>query len=182
MPVLIAFGSIEGQTGKIAAFVKKIAEDAGETVELFDTSVLKSDVSVEEFDKVILAGSVHERRHPKEFELFVASNQKELENRRTLLISVSLNAAFPERYEEAQDYADELKMRTDIDPDGEILVAGAIRAHSYDYFATQVLRHVVLQGRNYDPSVQEHEFTDWDALEGDIRSFLKGENPGQDRR
>ena len=80
--------------------------------------------------------------------------------------------------EEAQDYVDELKMRTELDPDGEILVAGAIRSRSYDYFATQVLRHVVLQGRNYDPSVQEHEFTDWETLEDEILSFLNGSNPG----
>lgn len=33
-----------------------------------------------------------------------------------------------------------------------------------DYYATQVLRHVVLRERRYNPAVQLHEFTDWEAL------------------
>lgn len=171
MAILIAYGSIEGQTGKIARFIEKLLVDRGEDVRLFDTSDRHAVAEFEGANKVILAGSVHERRHPKDFEVFLMSHQEDLDKRNTLLLSVSLSAAFPEGIEEAQDYVDEMKMRTDLDPDEEMLVPGAVKTKRYDYFATQVLRHVVLRGRNFDPAVQEHEFTNWDDIAAKVVSF-----------
>ena len=87
-------------------------------------------------------------------------------------MSVSLNAAFEEGLDEAQDYVTELKMRTGFSPDEEVLVAGAVRTEEYDYFAMQVIRHVVLRNRDHDPASGTHEFTDWDALSARIARFV----------
>ena len=76
MTVLIAYGTIEGQTRKIAEFVAKQARDNGENVVLFDTSNKIGDLEFEGVDRVILAAPVHERRHPKAFEIFVDTNRK----------------------------------------------------------------------------------------------------------
>lgn len=172
MTLLIAYGTVEGQTGKIARHVEDLVQDRQIETRLFDTSNQIDAVSFDGVDRVILAASVHERRHPRDFEVFLTAHQSDLDARKTLMLSVSLSAAFPEGQEEAQDYLDEMKMRTELDPDQEALIAGAVRARRYDYYATQVLKHVVLRGRNYDPAVQEYEFTDWDALAGTIEEFL----------
>ena len=177
MTVLIAFGTVEGQTGKIARFVADFVEDFGQKAVLLETTAEDVSADWSTVTSVVLAASVHQRRHPEPFEVFVAANQNELDARRTLLLSVSLAAAFPEGEEDANDYAEEMCMRTELDPDAVMLVAGAIHARSYDYFASQVLRHVVLRGRNFDPSVQEHEFTDWDALKAGLEAFLEGHQP-----
>lgn len=172
MAVLIAYGTIEGQTGKIAQFLEDVVRKMGESVDLYDTSDRTEDVDLAAYDKIILAASVHERRHPQDFEVFVTARRKELNEKETLLLSVSLNAAFEEGQEEAQDYMDEMKMRTEFEPKAELRVAGAVRASSYGYYETQVLRHVVLRGREVDPAVKEYEFTDWDALANSVKSFL----------
>lgn len=172
MTVLIAFGTIEGQTGKIADFVTKLVRETGEHAVLFDTADLIGDVSFDGVDKCILAASVHERRHPKPFEVFVSGNVEEFSRRPTLLLSVSLSAAFDEGLEDAQDYADEMKLRTGLQPDDELLVAGAIRTANCDHYATQVLRHVVLRDREVDPNTGDREFTDWDELAARTRAFL----------
>ena len=91
----------------------------------------------------------------------------------TLFLSVSLNAAFSEGREEAQDYVDEFKMRTHFTPGRELLVAGAVRNTKYDFFASQVIRHVVMRGRKYDPEAAEHDFTDWDELNQVLAQFLQ---------
>lgn len=174
MAVLIAYATIEGQTGKIARFLEDVVGGLGEEVRLLDTSDASDTVDINGFDQVILAAPVHERRHPSTFEAYLTANQDAIARKRTMLLSVSLSAAFPEGAEEAQDYADEMKMRTELDPDAEMLVAGAVRKRKYDYYATQVLKHVVLRGRNYDPAVQEHEFTDWDALAAGVTAFVEG--------
>lgn len=173
MSTLIAFGTIEGQTKKVARFVEDRLRRAGEEVVLFDTSDRLSEPSFEGVDKVILAASVHERRHPKDFETFVFSYREDLAERATLLMSVSLKAAFEDGLDEAQDYVDEMELRTQLKPDQQLLVAGAIRTESYDFYASQILRHVVLSGKTFDPQVRDFEFTDWEAVTAAVDAFLK---------
>jgi len=164
MSILIAYGTIEGQTGKIARFMETALQEQGYEVALLDTSDSTRDVEWEAVGQVILAGSVHEHKHPKGFEVFVYAHRRELSALPTLLCSVSLNAAFPEGRAEAQGYIDDLKQRSELTTARDLLVAGALRAAQYDYYSTQVLQHVLLRDKPYDPHASEHEFTDWDEL------------------
>jgi len=172
MTVLIIYATIEGQTGKIARFVEAQVEKAGHETRVVDATDKMANVSFEGVDKVILAAPVHERRHPKPFEVLVTALHQNLVTRDTLLLSVSLNAAFPEGHAEAQDYVDEMILRTGMRPDTTALVAGAVRNHRYDYYASQVLRHVVLRDREFDPSAESHDFTDWAALKTTVAAFI----------
>ena len=88
------------------------------------------------------------------------------------MLSVSLSVAFESGQEEAREYLTEMEMRTDFKPTADALVAGAVRSSSYGYFEAQVVRHVVLRNRNYDPSEGEHEFTDWKDLARAVSDFL----------
>ena len=63
-------------------------------------------------------------------------------------------------------------MRTGFTPTFEACVAGAVKSSSYDYFAAQIVHHVVLRDRNFDPNVKEHEFTDWPKLALKVNEFL----------
>lgn len=174
MSVLVLFATVEGQTGKIAKFVADQVKKAGLDVVTANVSDEMATVSYDGVDAVILAAPVHERRHPQPFETLISADRATLANLRTLLLSVSLNAAFEEGQAEAEDYVVELKMRTGLEPDAQLCVAGAVKTGQYDYFATQIVRHVVMRGRSYDPAAGEHEFTDWDALEKTVAAFLAG--------
>lgn len=172
MKVLILFTTIEGQTGKIARFLEKEIAAAGQEAVLVDCADAAVPLSFDGIDKVILAAPVHERRHPERFEAILATRREELNALEVLMLSVSLSAAFPEGHEEAQDYLDEMKLRTGLRTSAEMLVPGAVRTDRYDYYARQVLRHVVLRGRDYDPDQSSHEFTDWAALKAKLSDFL----------
>lgn len=174
MSVLVAYGSIEGQTGKIARFVEQTVRDNVEKVTLYNTANYPGPVDLTEFTTIILAASVHERRHPVAFEAFLSANKKTLSDKRTLLLSVSLSAAFDEGLEEAQDFLDEMKLRTGFNPNAELLVAGAVRPESYGYYETQVVQFVVLKDREEDVATKEREFTDWQAIRAVVEEFLIG--------
>ena len=173
MTDMIAYATVEGQTGKIAGFIETQLGKLGREVTLCDLSDETQSISLDGIDRVILAAPVHERRHPEAFEVFLASQRKDLETHPTLLLSISLSAAFEDGQDEAQDYLDEMKMRTGFTPGAEACIAGAVRSSSYDYFAAQVVKHVVLRNRDYDPTAQEHEFTDWEALASLVSDFAK---------
>ena len=173
MQVSICHATVEGQTGKIARFVADCVSGAGHTPLMFDVGDERAHADFDDIDRVILAAPVHERRHPRGFEAFVAGRHADLADRPVLMLSVSLKAAFAEGRDEAQDYLDEMLLRTGLEPDASVLVAGAVRPESYGYFESQVLRHVVLEGQSFDPGVK-HEFTDWDGLRAAVRAFLDG--------
>ncbi|MFK7939126.1 MAG: flavodoxin domain-containing protein [Roseovarius sp.] len=171
MTILIIYSTIEGQTGKIVQAIHTNLQKAGHDVRIADAGNKTLELSFDGVDKVILAAPVHERRHPKPFELLVTADAAALKARQTLMVSVSLKAAFAETREEAQDFLDEMKLRTGLEPDAEMLVAGAVHPGYYDYYAEQILRHVILQGQDVDPHT-EHEFTDWQALEAGVTAFV----------
>jgi len=175
MKALIVFETVEGQTRKIAEFVEQQIRLAGYDVQLFNTKEKSAPLSFEGIGKVVLAAPVHERRHPVGFETFIAINLDELKARSTLLISVSLKAAFPEGIEEAQDYLIEMEMRTGFEPDKEILAAGAVRTNSYDYYESHIVKTVVLAGRNVALIEGVREFTNWDDLGAEVAAFLDAE-------
>lgn len=171
MHIAIIYATEEGHTGKVARFLKEAILAEGHEASLFDVDAAEP-VSLNGIDAAILAAPVHQRRHPRSFEATLEAEASSLSKRPTLLISVSLSAAFPEGKDEAQDYLDEMKMRTGIAPSHEVCVAGAIRLGKYDYFAMQVLKLVVLRGRDWDPSLGNHEFTDWEGLRETLDGFL----------
>jgi len=171
--VLIIFETVEGQTRKIAEFVERQIRSAGHEVQLFNTEGRLGSLSFDGIDKVVLAAPVHERRHPRAFEVFVSASLPELMARQTLLISVSLKAAFPEGTEEARDYLTEMEMRTGFEPTKEVLAAGAVRTSSYGYYESQIVQNVALDGRDVELIDGVREFTDWNALAVETDSFLK---------
>lgn len=172
MSVLIIFATVEGQTGKIAHFVADQVRGAGQEAALFDAGDHTAPLSFDGVNKVILAAPVHERRHPQGFELLLSTAKDDLAARDTLLLSVSLNAAFSETANEAQEYITELKMRVGLEPDLELAVPGAVRGSSYDYYESQILRHVVLKDTDVDPGTGEQEFTDWGRLREVVSRFV----------
>lgn len=105
--------------------------------------------------------------------MLLTALKSELDKRQTLLLSVSLSAAFPEGRNEAQDYVDEMIMRTGVVPNKTSLVAGAVRNQHYDYYASQVVRHVVLRGKDVDPNAVDHDFTNWDELKAEVAAFAE---------
>ena len=173
MQFLTIFETFEGQTGKIVKRVRQQLQDAGHDVRMFDTEDKLAPLSFDGIDKVVLAAPVHERRHPPNFELTVSTNLDELKTRPSLMISVSLKAAFSESLEEAHDYLAEMKLRTGFAPDSESLTAGAVRTSSYDYFERQVVQHVALEGQNVTLVDGEREFTDWGKLEAEVAAFVE---------
>jgi menaquinone-dependent protoporphyrinogen oxidase len=172
MSVLIVFETVEGQTRKIADFIEAACRKVGRDVVVADVADLTTAVSFDGVDRVILAAPVHERRHPKNFEAFIAVHLDALDACATMMVSVSLKAAFPECREEALDFLIEMEFRTGLNPNVEALVAGAIRPSGYDYYAANIMKNVVLKGQDYSPAEGEREFTDWAALDATLTAFL----------
>ncbi len=172
MKLVVLFGTVEGQTRKIVNAVAEQARTMGHGVTMIDTSDKRAEVNLSGADCVILAAPVHERRHPAAFEATLTAVRTALTSRPSLMLSVSLKAAFADGHEEGQDYLTEMKMRTGFEPTQEALIAGAVRPGGYDYYQSQVVRHVAMAGHEVDLEEGVREFTDWTSLARVVAAFL----------
>ena len=170
MRVLIVYGTTEGQTRKIAKFCANQLSEAGHQTQLLDSLRPMVDVELTAFDCVVLAGSVHKRRHQDSLTNFVIAHREQLQQRPSLLVSVSLSIAFEGGDREAQEYVDEFVAYTRFKPSAQALVAGALKFDQYDYYMNQIVEFVVLQDRSN--ITEDQEFTDWETLAGALDAFV----------
>lgn len=172
MKILLAFATTDGQTLRIVQVMAERIREAGHQAELFDTDARQRDIDVAQFDKVIIAGSVHQMKHQKCLEIFVFAKRHKLAAMPTMFVSVSLAAAFPDARKQAEAYCEGFAADTEWQPDKTVCIAGAVRHEDYGYFREQILEHLVLNGAHYDDLVDDHEFTDWQAVNEAVQEFL----------
>lgn len=171
MRYLIAYASTEGQAEKIARYMDAALSASGHTVLLHNVSGLSGGLSVSDFDKVIIAGSVHSAKHQSDLELFVFANRDRLNALPGLFVSVSLAAAFPDTRQDAAAYAETFLKAAQWTPTQTVLVAGAVKPGNYDWFDTSVLLEGDLSSHFNEDLQETRDFTDWDALTKQVSDF-----------
>jgi menaquinone-dependent protoporphyrinogen oxidase len=171
--ILIVYGTTEGQTQIISERVAGQLREGGHDAELYDAARRPGDMDVGAFDKVIVAGSVHQKQHQRSLEIFVLSNLAQLKAKPTLFLSVSLSAAFADGRADAQRNIDEFFAYTGWRASQALPVAGALRYDQYDFFMEQIVEHVVLKDREVGGPKGDHEFTDWDGLSRSVDTFIR---------
>ncbi len=171
--VLIAYGTTEGQTRKIAERVAKDVSDRGHSVELHDALEPDAHLDLDKFHAFVLAGSVHQEQHQKVIKNFATAHSERLNASPAAFISVSLSAALEETRSEAQRYVDQFVLLTGWQPRMTLLLGGAVRFDEYDYFQQQVVKFIVMRGGLASEDGADREFTDWEALDSFVDEFLK---------
>ncbi|MBG6162154.1 menaquinone-dependent protoporphyrinogen oxidase [Labrenzia sp. EL_195] len=173
MRYLIAYATTEGQTEKISKFIGATLSGEGHEVRFHNVSDLSGGLSIPDFDKTIIAGSVHSARHQPDLELFVFANRGSLNELPGLFVSVSLAAAFQDTREEAKEYVDAFLQAASWKPTEIALIAGAVKPGSYDWFEKSALLEGDLADHVNKELQNTREFTDWDALSRLVSDFAK---------
>jgi menaquinone-dependent protoporphyrinogen oxidase len=174
MNVLIAFGTTEGQTRKIARHMAQSMQDAGHSVELHDCSGRAASPSVGDFDVVVLAASVHHRRYQTAFYSFVQSNLTALQSKPVAFVSVSLSVTLASGEAEAREYVDDFISETGLSPAAVHLAEGAVRYFQYGSSEELTIDLLVFKGQKKMPKRESNpEYTDWQALDAFAASFLE---------
>ena len=175
MNILIAFGSTEGQTRKIVHHINTSLEGSQHSFTMFDCAGSEPELDINSFDAFIVAGSVHQEAHQPYLVDFVKDNLAVLDAKPGAFISVSLSISLPDGRGEAEKYVDEFVKETGWEPQEIHLAAGAIRFLEYDFFKRFTVEHMVLQGKKMpDKSSGNPEYTNWNALDKFVETFIAG--------
>lgn len=174
MHLLICYASLEGQTEKIAQTIAAQVRRRPEWDALLCSVEESSDLNVADFDAVLLAAPIHIGRYPGPFVDFVNHQCDGLNSRPSAMISVSLAIASEHADErsEAEAFVTQLSKLTGWQPTAVLHAAGALRYTRYDFFKRWMMRRIAAkEGASTDTS-QDHELTDWNAVEHFVAAFL----------
>ena len=73
-PILVAYGSTEGHTRKVAEFIAERLRLRGHRVDLVDTATPAAQEVTAVYQGAVLGGSLHQHRHQASLAHFIKSN------------------------------------------------------------------------------------------------------------
>lgn len=181
MKLLIAYATTDGQTRKIARRALDRLHGAGHSVELVNLAD-PDGLDLSRFDGAILAGSVHIGGFQRELNGFVRGHAATLNQMPTLFLPVSLSAAGHDvtDWEGLEDRLGKFVAATGWAPGRIEHVAGAFRFSAYDAFRGWAMRRIAAERDPSLPTGEDHEYTDWPALEAVVLDWAAGLGPAQD--
>lgn len=170
MHILLLYGTSEGQTRKIAGYVAERLRAAGHDVLLRDVLRLDPPVHAADFDAVIIAARVHAGSYQRQIVAFARINRTALERIPNAFLSVSMSAARLTGGDEARlaRYVNRFITRSGWRPEHVLHVAGARLYLRHNFIGRAILR--LIDGNRFDVR-QNHEWTDWQALDAFAAGF-----------
>jgi menaquinone-dependent protoporphyrinogen oxidase len=163
--ILIAYGTTEGQTAKIAQHIRACLEELGHTAQTELAGEL-IDADLAGFDVVAIGASMHEGRYQRDVRRFVKAHRIALGATRTAFFSVSLGAASDDPNEQVRVEKVMAEFCTDCDwtPTLTRSFAGALRYTQYSWLKRQIMLHIVAKEGGPTDASQDFEYTDWDEV------------------
>jgi menaquinone-dependent protoporphyrinogen oxidase len=174
-PILIAYGSTEGHTRKVAEFIAERLRVRGHRVDVVDVASPLAQQVQPSYLGALLGGSLHQDKHQQSLEEFVKANKPWLGALPLGFFSVSLSAALPDVQQraEAQQAADEFLPAHGLRSVATACVAGALKVDELDYFRRFMLRQIAGKLGAGNDLGSAHEYTDWQQLEAFVDQYLQ---------
>lgn len=176
MKYLIVYATTEGQTRKIALFIKDCLSELGHAVTTADAS---DDPPVpQEYDAVIIGASIHIHKYQSSVLHYVKHHADALNKMPSAFFSVCLAVAsgMEEEHKEAENITQQLLGQTGWKPLITTQIAGALKYTQYDFFKRLIMKMIAKkEGRPTDTS-HDYEYTDWDEVKKFVLKFAEKVN------
>lgn len=173
--ILILYGTTNGQTAKIADHIADELRRESMVVTLARADEILGNPHLEQFDGVVVAGSVRFGRHQRYLEEFVRRHAARLAGMPTAFVSVcgALAGNWPDGTKEAAKYRDDFFHRTGWRPALTRSVAGAVMYTKYSWPIRLVMKRISRRTARPTDTSRDWEFTDWDAVTRIAREFAE---------
>ena len=172
--VLIAYGTNEGQTARIAEYLADILRGHGLAADTLDLK--RGPIPhLENYDGVIVGGSVHLGKHQPRVRSFVRENRTLLDRLPSAFFSVSMAAQDrgSAGRKEVVRYLFEFAHETGWRPIRVATFAGAVPYTRYGFFTRWIMRRIARSKGSPDlDTSRDYEYTDWEQVKRFGEEFL----------
>ena len=170
--IYIPFGTVEGQTARIAEYIAYVVREHGHEARTADLQT-SGDALPQECDGVIVGASVHMGKHEEFVTDFVRANKAALERLPSALFSVSL-AAHGDG-ENAEGYVQKFEQETGWRPVHVGLFGGALLYTQYGFLKRHMMKKITKDKGSADLDLsRDYVYTEWDGVKHFTEDFLAG--------
>ena len=169
--VLIVYSTTDGQTKKIC---EKIIQTGKKKQSIEMLSIHEaSDLSISEYEKIIIGASIRYGKHNPLVYEFIKSNKAQLEKKSTAFFTVNVVARKKEKNQpETNPYMKKFLELSGWQPDKLAVFAGRIDYPSYRFFDRLIIRLIMFITKGPTDTSQTYEFTDWTKVEEFAKEVL----------
>jgi len=177
MRILIVYGSTEGHTRDVSAFVAKLLREDGHEVIVRDSAGKEPPADPSTFDVIFLAASLHVGRYQAALVEFARARHEILNAMPSAFVSVSLSAAGenPDDWEGLQQCVGHFANETMWTPKAIHHAGGAIRNSQYDFFKRLAIKYIARQRGQETVASRDYDLTDYAALKNFAFAFVNHE-------
>jgi menaquinone-dependent protoporphyrinogen oxidase len=169
--ILVVYGTNQGQTAKIAHFIAHELSQLRHEVDVYDSTKVLSAVRPEDYDAVLVGGSVHASGYQRPLKKWVKQHAASLSRKKNAFFSVCLGALQKDEkvQEEERKIARNFSTETGWVPERTAILAGGLPYTKYNWFLRRVMRNISAKAGGDIDTRQDYEYTDWGA----VRAFAK---------
>lgn len=174
MKALIVFATTDGHTAKVTTRLADGLGRRGVAAEVVRCNEATAEPRLEDYDLVVVGGSVHGGRVQPELQRFIAQRRAELERVPSALFVVSMSAKAGGQGE-TRVPVDRLVQATAWSPGQVALIAGCLAYTRYGWFRRFAMKRIARRAGLPTDTSRDHEFTDWaqvDAFAGDLAATI----------
>ena len=164
--VLVVYASTHGHTGKNAVRIDAALREGGHRCDLH-TIETAGDLTVTDYDLVIVGASIHAGHHQKDLVQWAERHRTLLGLVPSAFFSVCLSAADDTDESRAitRNYLDDFEERTGWTPRRRATFAGALQYREYGFLTRLVMRVLMHRAHHPTDTSRDVDYTDWDAVD-----------------
>lgn len=172
MKILIVYGTVEGQTRKIARFMADILQEKSHQVVI--SNAVENPPAPIDFDVVLIGSSIHMSKYNTLIKSYIEDHIKVLNSKPTAFFSVSMAVAssIKEEHDEVVQIATDFLKETKWNTNTIWHIAGALKYTRYNYFKKLIMRSIAKKEGGSIDTNKDHEYTDWAKVKEQVLQFI----------
>jgi menaquinone-dependent protoporphyrinogen oxidase len=178
MHILIIYGSVEGQTHKIAERIAEVLRNQGQQVTTLSGERVPADFSLDQYDAAIVGGAIYIGKYPKYIKTFVSRYRDRLNSIPSAFYTVcmGIRSQRPESREEALQFGPNFFAETGWQPKLSATFAGAVKYTQYNFITRFIMKRISKKEGGSTDTSRDHEYTDWASVERFADEFVQASN------
>lgn len=172
--ILIVYSSGEGQTKKIATFIKEKMSAHNCSADIFDCEKINSYMPLFNYDGFLIGASVHRGKFSNRIEHWISENRLVINSKPSAFFSVCLGIL--EKGSDAliseSNIVIDFFEKTNWYPSLWRIFAGALKYSKYNWFLKKVMQRIAAKSGFSSDIKHDYEFTDWNDVEAFVEQFL----------
>lgn len=166
MKILILFGTSEGQAEKIANRIADIIGNKGHEVMAQCGERLPGDFAVNDFDAVMIGGSIHMGKYQPYVKSFVLGHRDRLNSIPSAFFTVCMgvNSRHASDKAGAEQYSRKFLQQSGWQPRLTATFAGAVKYTQYPVITRFIMKMISKREGGSTDTRHDHEYTDWEAV------------------